>query len=192
MQLFLLSSRNRVIHLFVLMTICGLVAAELVPINGTIINKFWKWFIEARSDLLRNIIIAFCQRPSCRRAVGCLLSLTGNKLCHLPLPWSGGWVIGGGCASAGLLTDLALSLVFVSKGQWETGSQTSTADIWPHLRPTRLDTHRYSSKLFSLFNQSLKPFGFLETSLRPKKWQREDVQEKIYLFKKIVQNVLDI
>lgn len=160
MQPFLLSSRNWGIHFFVLKTICGLVAAELVPINGTIVNKFWKWFMEARSDLLRNIIIAFCQRPSCRRAVGCLLSLTGNKLCHLPLPWSGGWVIGGGCASAGLLTDLALTLVFVSKCQWETGSQTSTADIWPHLRPTRLDTHRHSSNFFHCSINHWRCLGF--------------------------------
>lgn len=37
-------------------------------------------------------------------------------------------MIGGGCVCTGLLTDPALSLVFVSEGLWETGSQTSAVD----------------------------------------------------------------
>lgn len=46
-------------------------------------------------------------------------------LCHLPLPLSVVWVTATGCVCTVVLTDLALSLVFVSRSPWETGSQAS-------------------------------------------------------------------
>lgn len=57
-----------------------------------------------------------------------LLSHTHCMLCHLPVPWSAIWVSASGCVCSVVLTDLALSLVSVSEGLWETGSQASTVD----------------------------------------------------------------
>lgn len=78
MQLFLPLAHNWGIRLLRLNSACGLAAAELATINGTSVNKISKMALLRRGRIaLRNFTLAFSQ--SCRRAVGCLLSLDRQR-----------------------------------------------------------------------------------------------------------------
>lgn len=118
--------------------------------------------------LLRKTVIQFYQSLSCGGELSEIFyPRQSNMLCHLPFPLSAVWVTGGGCGCTVVLTGLALSLVFVSKSLWETGSQASewTQQTFNHTYKLRAGQHRVTPAFWLLWaicglDSITKPFWF--------------------------------